>query len=60
MNKSTRANQRDEKNDKTMADDTTPEQSPVQGTTRKRKRQDPVRIIIFKILYNFAHSYCIF
>lgn len=56
MNKSTRANQRDDKNDKSMADDTTPEQSPVQGTTRKRKRQDPVRITDFTGKYNCAHS----
>lgn len=27
-----------------MADDSTPEQSPVLGNTRKRKRQDPVGI----------------
>lgn len=42
MNKGTRAVKKEEILDKSM-EDSTPEQSPVLGSSRKRKRQDPVR-----------------
>lgn len=46
MNKGTRTVKKEDPMDKTMGDDSTPEQSPVSGTARKRKRQDPVSICL--------------
>lgn len=44
MNKGTRAVKKEESLDKSMGDDSTPDQSPVLGSSRKRKRQDPVSL----------------